>query len=186
MAKPLNYKASEVLKHLTKHYDYDVSTGVIRRVLCSTKLREPLADGTLYMKVYGPAGSITEKGYCKLSFNINGKFKGFAVHRLAWLITYGKWPDGDLDHINHIKTDNRIANLREVSNLENSKNKPRRKDNKSGTTGVGWSNQSNRWMSSIRIDGHLKHLGTFIDYHEAVNTRKNAEVLYGFHENHGG
>lgn len=59
----------------------------------------------------------------------NGYKRGFIfgnrylAHRVAWLWYYGNWPVEEIDHLNHIRDDNRIENLREVSREENSKNK---------------------------------------------------------------
>ncbi len=46
----------------------------------------------------------------------------YKAHRLAWLYIHGSWPKDQIDHINRIRTDNRIANLREVSNKQNLQN----------------------------------------------------------------
>jgi hypothetical protein len=96
----------------------------------------------------------------------------------------GSIPD-EVDHINHNRTDNRWNNLRAVTSKSNSRNQSKSIKNKSGVTGVHWDNLRNRWIAQIHIDYKTVHLGTFVEFHEAVNARKNAEVLYGFHENHG-
>ncbi len=59
------------------------------------------------------------------------------------------------------------------------------KKNTSGVTGVTWDKSNNRWIAQIVIDGRHKKLGRFTDFSKAVDARKNAEVLYGFHKNHG-
>jgi hypothetical protein len=108
----------------------------------------------------------------------------YYVHRVAFAIYHGRWPSDQIDHINGHKTDNRIANLREVTVSENRKNLSRSSANKSGTTGVHWHNQSNRWRATIDVNGQKKQLGVFSDKREAVLARKAAEVEYGFHPNH--
>jgi len=94
----------------------------------------------------------------------------------------GSFPD-TVDHINHCGTDNRWCNLQDGSLSDNSKNKSMYAVNKSGATGVYF--YQNKWRANIRIDGELKHLGSFVGFSDAVDARKNAEVLYGFHTNHG-
>ena len=58
--------------------------------------------------------------------------KSFMVHRLIWLYIHGSFPSDHIDHINHIKNDNRIENLRAVEEHTNHKNKPMQHNNKSG------------------------------------------------------
>ena len=74
-------------------------------------------------------------------FTIRINWRQYKAHRLAWLYVYGVWPKGQIDHINHNTTDNRIANLREVTNQENHRNMSLSKNNTSGVTGVYWGKQ---------------------------------------------
>ena len=116
-----------------------------------------------------------------------GRIRGkmYMAHRVIWALWYGKWPNGDIDHINHIKTDNNIANLRDVTHLENQRNKAMRHDNISGFNGVSWSKDRQMWIATIR-DGTKKiNLGRYADFHEAVVARMDAEKFYGYHPNHG-
>lgn len=82
-------------------------------------------------------------------------------HRLAWLYVHGELPPGDLDHINQIKGDNRIENLRVASRSENEQNKRRRADNTSGYRGVCWNKLKARWMARICLHGKCRNLGYF-------------------------
>lgn len=107
------------------------------------------------------------------------------AHRVAWLITYGEWPKGEIDHINGNRSDNRIANLRCVSHAENGRNQKRSSTNTSGVTGVHWYAALGKWQAHITVNGKLKPLGYFADIHDAIAARKAAEVDHGFHENHG-
>ena len=109
----------------------------------------------------------------------------YQAHRLAWLYVYGKFPNGEIDHINGDESDNRILNLRDVSHAENMKNQRVRSNNTSGVMGVSWHKTNKKWCSLIIVNGQRINLGSFVQFHEAVNARKNAEVLYGFHTNHG-
>lgn len=111
--------------------------------------------------------------------------KHVAAHRVAWAIYYGKWPAMQIDHINGVKADNRIANLRDVSRSENGKNKRMRSDNTSGVTGVCWVPSTKKWISRIHSDGKNVSLGTYENKEDAIRARRLAEVKYGYHENHG-
>ena len=127
------------------------------------------------------SGHLNNDGYIAISIDK----KIYNAHRLAWLYIYGYMPTEQIDHINHIRTDNRISNLREATHTENDRNAKKRHDNTSGVTGVSWHKKDKRWSARINTDGNRINLGSFVEYHEAVNARKNAETLYGYHENHG-
>jgi hypothetical protein len=71
------------------------------------------------IKLGGEVGSIGVHGYRYTSINC----KKVLVHRLVWYLYYGSWPKNEIDHINRIRDDNRILNLRDVTYYENSKNK---------------------------------------------------------------
>ncbi len=91
------------------------------------------------------------------------------THRIVWLYYHGRWPKDQLDHINNIKKDNRIGNLREVNNMDNCRNQRRiRKNNKSGYLGVSWNKKHSKWVAQISADGTNKHLGYFSDPKEAL------------------
>lgn len=125
-------------------------------------------------------GGINKYGYVRAFL----KKKEYSLHRLAWFYMYGRMPK-NIDHINHNRSDNRISNLREVDVAENQKNKSKYKNNTSGHHGVHWSKGKRRWVASISIDKQQKQLGVFADFSDAVDARKNAEILYGYHNNHG-
>ena len=111
--------------------------------------------------------------------------KEYRAHRLAWLYMHGEFPKSQIDHINHVRTDNRITNLRQVSNHENAKNQRMRNNNTSGVTGVYWYESRNKWVAHITINGKYKNLGYYTNKADAITARKAAEAEYGFHENHG-
>lgn len=128
------------------------------------------------------AGNVEkEKGYVRIK--INGK--NYYAHRLAWLYIYGEMPVVQIDHINHNRIDNRIENLRIATNKVNLKNQSKRKTNTSGANGITWCKRAKKWYATISIDGKRKSLGYHIKFSEAVDARKDAEVLYGYHKNHG-
>jgi hypothetical protein len=103
----------------------------------------------------GPLGSLSKQGY--LQTEIKGK--QFKVHRLVWLLYYGDWPNGQIDHINKVKTDNRVTNLR-AGNSVNQHNR----DMPLPATGLqGCRKQRGRknWNSSIVVKGEVRFLGVF-------------------------
>lgn len=108
------------------------------------------------MRAGALAGSITNDGYVGL-----GIFKHFyRAHRVAWLMTYGEWPEGAIDHVNGIRTDNRIANLRIASQLINTQNRhAANKGTRSGLIGASWKTKIGRWVAQIRYNGKLHHIG---------------------------
>jgi hypothetical protein len=111
--------------------------------------------------------------------------KNYKSHRVAWAIFHGTWPDGQIDHINGDRSDNRIANLRCVANAVNSKNQKKRSTNKSGEPCVNWFARDQKWWVKITADGHQKHIGYFDTIRDAVSARNAAWKEHGFHENHG-
>jgi len=107
----------------------------------------------------------------------------FKAHRVAWAIERGEWPEGQIDHINGDRADNRIANLRVVTNRENSISACRPKNNTTGFTGV--SRHRGRFRAQIKINGKQKFLGYFDDPEDAYSAYCEAKLRYGFAERHG-
>lgn len=138
--------------------DYDPATGVF-----TWKVTRPRATAG------SVAGSISEKGYRIIG--LCGRL--YKAHRLAWLYMRGEWPVDQIDHINGIKDDNRIANLRDVTNRVNAQNlKGPRSDNTSGFLGVRSQKtpKARKWTAKIVVDGRHVHLGYFptpVAAHEA-------------------
>ena len=107
------------------------------------------------------------------------------AHRVIWAIETGSWPSDQIDHINGVRDDNCIDNLRSVSQSENLRNQKIGVSNTSGVIGVSWHPTCLKWRAQIRVAGVAKHLGLFLSKREAIAARKSAEVRYGFHQNHG-
>ena len=101
------------------------------------------------------------------------------AHRLAWLHFYGEWPNGDIDHINRDRMDNRIVNLRDVSRSVNIHN-ALGKNPASGVKGVHRDGgDSNRWIARIEINRKTYRFGPFATINEATAARGFAESLFG-------
>lgn len=107
------------------------------------------------------------------------------AHRVAWVMSYGALPKNHIDHINGIRDDNRIANLRDVRRTINQRNMKMKSNNTSGYNGVFRDLRRDKWGASICINNQKKHLGYFDDISDAVIARRNAETGNGFTERHG-
>ncbi len=124
-----------------------------------------------------PKGS---KGY-----RLIGLFKSkFLAHRLIWKMMTDDEPP-EIDHINGNKADNRFCNLRASDTKDNKRNLRTPTHNKSGTCGVFWNKQLNRWHAHITVNGKTYHLGVHLNKDDAIRARKAGERRFGFHPNHG-
>lgn len=109
------------------------------------------------------AGTISKRGRRHIA--IDGTV--FVAHRLAWLYVHGEWPNGQLDHRNLDKLDDRIENLRVTDAQGNSANKRVFRNNRLGVKGVGMPYRPRktstriRYRARIRVNDKLIHLGYF-------------------------
>lgn len=104
------------------------------------------------------------------------KKKRYSNHRIIWTMYFGDIPTGmEIDHINGDTLDNRICNLRLVTHLENMNNRKLHKNNKSGTAGVCWNKETNKWSAFAWDNGKQNYLGSFTDKQDAIAARKAAE-----------
>ncbi|MFT0547451.1 HNH endonuclease signature motif containing protein [Allopusillimonas ginsengisoli] len=101
----------------------------------------------------------------------------YLAHRLAWLYEYGRWPEFHIDHINGIRDDNRISNLRDVSAKQNRQNTTiASKKNVLGILGV--SKRGSRYVSRIVINGKKIQVGSFKSQDEAQLAYLKAKKKY--------
>ena len=155
---------------------------------CNLPTPEQLREQIHYEPTSGRLTWKGNKGGAEVGCHTNEGYRHFRFgavtirsHRAAWAMHYGEWPSGQIDHINGIRDDNRIANLRVVSVKQNCQNRRRNANNSSGQTGVHWDASEGRWRAKIQG----KHLGLYSNFNDAVTARKAAEKECGFHENHG-
>jgi hypothetical protein len=146
---------------------YDQETGIFMWKYCSsrrTHLNSRLTGKT--------AGWNTNQGY--ICVTIHGI--KYLAHRLAWFYVNGQWPRDQIDHINGVRNDNRIANLREASNAENRQNAKRNCNNKSGFKGVSLKSYrgGSKWVAQFMVCGKQKYLGLFDTPEDAHQAYCNA------------
>lgn len=155
-----------VLAEARERFSYDPETGQLRYKKATSRSRV----GQL-------AGSRHAQGYLELT--ILGK--RHLVHRVVWAMVTGEWPSELLDHYDGNKTNNRLSNLKSVSQVENQAN--RHKLNYNNTTGVKgvWASKSAKgttYIAEITKDRRKISLGSFSTLEEARNARLKAEKLY--------
>lgn len=108
----------------------------------------------------------------------------YRAHRVIWFMNTGEWPD-NIDHINGVTDDNRMENLRSVTNAENRRNMKRYKRNSSGSTGVRWHKGDQKWQARVTVEGRSVHVGSFDGFDEAVTAWQSSALALGYHPNHG-
>lgn len=151
-------------------FDYDELTGKLTWKFSGTQFKQGDEVGT---NTSTPK-SATQYRAVKL-FGINYK-----IHRIMWLIKTGKWPTGDVDHIDGDGLNNAWTNLRDVTHSQNLMNAAVRSDSTSGFKGVSYDKARQRWYAYINIDGKRKMLGRHLTKQEAITARSKAEkALFG-------
>ena len=156
------YLTNDIIDRVNELLEYSPETGIFTY----KKLVGNRRAGTI-------AGSKDAKGYLSLSID---KIK-YKAHRVAWLVYYGVWPEGELDHINRVKTDNKISNLRKVTSTQNGINRlVRASTNKTGFMGV--TNKGNRYEANIQYNNKIKYLGSFKTAEEASKAYQLALHTY--------
>lgn len=156
----------ERLKELLR---YDSETGVF------TWLRT-LSNRALVGSV---AGCLHPHGYHVI--RLEGRL--YKRSRLAWLYVNGVWPEPLVDHINRVRGDDRISNLREATVSENAQNK-RPAKNMSGIRGVTLCKVTGRWQAYIGTPGKHHHLGYFTLKEEAAAAYVAAATRLHTHNQH--
>jgi hypothetical protein len=152
-------------------------------MITQTRLRELLEyapeTGEFIWKVSHPraavgavAGAADHYGYIVIRLDT----RLYKAHRLAWLYVHGEWPQQNIDHINRIKNDNRMANLRLADQSANMHNVGVRVNSKSGVAGVTWRADRKKWNARIKVGYKNFNLGLFDDVAAAIAARRSAET----------
>ena len=154
-------------KTLKKHLDYDPETGVFK---WKTTLKRRIRVGDV-------AGTLRSDGYIQITLF----HKNYLAHRLVWLYVNEEFPKDHMDHINGVRIDNRIVNLRAVTYAENNRNRSLSKRNSSGVMGVGWNKRDQSWYVRVKNT----YYGCFKCKLDAAAKAREVYKELGFHENHG-
>lgn len=136
---------------------YDPATGKFTR----------LVDVAKY-KAGSTVGCDNGNGYLTTTH----KGKKIYLHRLAWYFHTGSTPEYQIDHINGVRDDNRIENLRSAGYGENQQSRFRRRDNTSGVTGVNFVRARGKWAA------RLTHGGKVVFGKYDFETKEEAEAAY--------
>lgn len=138
-------------------------------------------DGKLFYKKNGNEAGYTPKLPHKQYVRVYIRGYYIMAHRLIWILHNGSIPAGmQIDHINGIKYDNRLDNLRLATNSQNRRNIKQTRA-KSGFRGVGYKYRSNRkrhWYTRMQVDGKTRLFGYFLTKKEAIQARLDAEKKY--------
>lgn len=154
---------------LKRVFDYSPSTGELTH-------KHTTVSGTQGE----PATYSHSRGYLSVSI---GK-KQHLAHRVIFLMMSGIQPF-NVDHVNHIKHDNRWENLRAVTQDSNNRNMPKQTNSTTGVVGVSFHKLRGKYRAYISVNSRAKHLGMFDSVEAAKAAREKASILYGYHVNHG-
>lgn len=176
----MDFRPLPNVEYLRQRLLYEPESGILRwrtRTECGSRTAQWNARyaGTVALSY------ITQSGY--MAGCIDRKF--YLAHRIIWALYHGEAPELEIDHVNGIRTDNRISNLRSVSHSQNARNRKISSKNTSGTMGVNWNKAEQKWNARIRRRDCEVFLGHFEKLEDAVAARKKAEAEFGYHRNHG-
>lgn len=166
------YNKQRIKETQIKHNIYDLKNEY--GIGYTAKGEEFYFDLEDYDKIKDNCWCLTNEGY--LISTVRGHRTQFIyMSRVIMNITDKNY---DVDHINHNTRDNRKSNLRIVTRTQNNMNRSIQSNNTSGVTGVRFEDRIQRWVAKITFNKHTINLGCFINFDDAVNARKEAEIKY--------
>lgn len=159
-----------VLQAIKERLSYDRTSGIL--IWSAPPKYSKMKKGD----IAGTSNKIN--GYVAISVGIDGVCYKVKGHHIAWYLFYGEWPSQLIDHKDRNRSNNRILNLRLATDSKNCQNRSVRKDNKTGVTGISWSNLGNCYRVNITKSGNTISVGSFSSFEEAKIARLNAEQFY--------
>lgn len=160
-------------EYLLECFTYNEETGLLFWKKRPSYHFKGVGDDITWNNVYAntPAGNPDSRGYLRITIN----YLEYRIHRVVWKLIYGYDSEFIIDHINGVRTDNRICNLREATSQENVRNKSvLSSKNTSGHTGVYYNKSNNKWVAQIKQMGVVTYLGSYNTLGEAVEVREAA------------
>ena len=148
---------TELLKHISENYSYDPDSGLLYYNGIKT-------------------GSLSSSGYLYCTI-LN---ENLSVHRVCWYLYYNEFPNHSIDHVDRVKTNNKIINLRKCNQAQNLANRTKMKPGTSSFKGVYFIKKQNKYCARISFNNKRIYLGLFnneLDAAEVYN--KKAKELYG-------
>jgi hypothetical protein len=173
---------------LSDFFTYDPDTGIVRHN--PDRPKESFKTNRAYTKwlntLSGKVAGECYGDYLKVRIAVHGNKLRIPNHRLALHLSGVEIAKGlQVDHIDGDTYNNRLNNLRVVTCQENMRNTKLSSRNKSGTIGVHLKSSTKRWEAHIGVERKFIYLGSYTNKDDAIKARRDAEVKYGFHENHG-
>lgn len=163
----------QITQQLLKEYlNYNEVTGVL------TWIKKPSKSTVVNTR----AGSlVSSTGYRSIS--LFGR--SYPEHHIIWCWYYGKFPKLQIDHQDQVRDNNRIANLREVTQVENARNRSRRQNTKVNEAGIWFCRRRKRYIAEITMNQKKVFQQSFEDVEDAIRARRAKLKELGFHANHG-
>ena len=161
-------------EEVARLFTYDLEAGVLY-----WRIRD---RNTIRHKYVAGSSKGTKDGYRRVG--IRGK--NYQEHRIIMVLCFGHIPENaEIDHINHVRDDNILANLRFVTRSENRKNQSVSSKSTTGVTGVYFSKSRNKFIAQIKVNRQVHYLGCYNTLEEAAAARAEANLKFNFHNNHG-
>ena len=151
-------------ERLKELFSYDADTGYLTNLVNRGPAKQGDRAGGLHIS----------SGYLRV--RVDSKL--YREHRLIWLLVHGSFPKDQIDHINGVRNDNRLCNLREATKQQNAYNRCVPADNTSGFKGVTCRKSVGDYRARIGVNGEMKHIGYYTTPEEANEAYCKASANY--------